>query len=61
MYKATSKFVHPTGFSVLGNPDERKNLGAELRQNFFLAGIRYGLAAFTEMKEYTAKHGVEPL
>ncbi|HEY2459687.1 MAG TPA: DUF5677 domain-containing protein [Candidatus Acidoferrum sp.] len=61
MYKATSKLVHPTAFSVLGNPDERQHLGAELRQNFFLTGIRYGLDAFTEMRDYVAKHGVEPL
>lgn len=43
MHKATSKLVHPTAFSVLGNPDERESLGAELRQNFFMTGIRYGL------------------
>jgi len=61
MHKATSKLVHPTAFSVLGNPDERENLGAELRQNFFLTGIRYGLDAFTEIKEHVAKHAVEPL
>jgi hypothetical protein len=61
MHKATSKLVHPTAFSVLGNPDERENFGSELRQNFFLAGIRYGLDAFTEMKEHVEKHGVEPL
>jgi hypothetical protein len=61
MHKATSKLVHPTAFCVLGSPDERKNLGAELRQNFFMTGIRYGLDAFTEMSDYVATHGVEPL
>jgi hypothetical protein len=61
MHKATSKLVHPTAFSVLGNPDERESLGAELRQNFFMTGIRYGLDAFTEIKDHVEKHGVEPL
>jgi hypothetical protein len=61
MHKATSKLVHPTAFSVLGDPDERENLGAELRQNFFMTGIRYGLDAFTEIKDHVEKHGVEPL
>jgi hypothetical protein len=61
MQKATSKLVHPTAFSVLGDPDETESLGAELRHTFFVTGIRYGLDAFTEMKEHVAKHGVEPL
>jgi hypothetical protein len=57
MSKATSKLVHPTAFSVLGKPDEDK----ELRRNFFLAAIRYGLDAFHEVQDHVEKHGVEPL
>jgi hypothetical protein len=59
MNKVTSKLVHPTAFSVLGKFDEGE-LG-NLRPIFFNAGVRYGVEAFNDIREYVSKNHVEPL
>jgi hypothetical protein len=61
MNKATSKLVHPTAFSVLAWSEEDKGELGNLRPIFFDAGVRYGIEAFNDMKEYVTKNGVEPL
>ena len=59
MNKVTSKLVHPTAFSVLGKSDESE-LG-NLKLILFNSGVRYGLEAFNEIREYVTKNGIEPL
>ncbi len=59
MNKVTSKLVHPTAFSVLVKSDEGE-LG-NLKPIFFNAGIRYGLEAFNDIREYIRENHVEPL
>jgi hypothetical protein len=58
MNKVASKLVHPTAFSVLTASDQGE-LG-NLRPIFFSAGVRYGVEAFNEIREYVSRNRVEP-
>lgn len=57
--KVTSKLVHPTAFSVL-TPFDQGELG-HLKPIFFNAGVRFGVDAFTDIRQYIIKNRVEPL
>ena len=59
MNKVASKLIHPTAFSVLGAFDEGEL--AELKPILFNSGLRFGVQAFNEIKQYVMKNGVEPL
>lgn len=57
--KVASKLVHPTAFSVLGAIDEGEL--RQLRPILFNSGVRFAVEAFTEIRQYVIKNGVEPL
>lgn len=59
MNKVTSKLVHPTAFSVLTAFDEGEQVN--LKPILFNSGVRFGVQAFTDIKRYITKNGVEPL
>jgi hypothetical protein len=59
MNKVASKLVHPTAFSVLGAFDEGEL--AELKPILLNSGVRFGVEASTEIRQYVMKNGVEPL
>jgi hypothetical protein len=57
--RATSKLVHPTGFSLMVLPDEDRLY--EIKGVLFDAGVRFGLEAGDCIRAYIAAHGLEPL
>jgi hypothetical protein len=57
--KWTSKLVHPTAFSVLV-PQHEGELEL-LKPILFGAGVRFGVEAFNEIREYVDKNRAEPL
>jgi Family of unknown function (DUF5677) len=59
MNKVASKLVHPTAFSVL-TPFDEGELG-HLKPILFNAGVRFGVEAFTDIRQYIIKNRVEPL
>lgn len=59
IHKIASRLVHPTAFALLGSPEDGE-LGTMLKKILFTTGVRYGVEAFNEMKDYVAKNGVEP-
>lgn len=59
MNKVTSKLVHPTAFSVLTTFDQGE-LGY-LRPILADAGVRYGVEAFADIRQYIIKNRIEPL
>ncbi len=58
MSKVASKLVHPTAFSVLTPFDEGEL--EQLKPIFFNNGVRFGVEAFADIRQYTITKGVEP-
>jgi hypothetical protein len=52
-FKLCSKLVHPTAFSVLSMNDDGEY--AHFREILFHAGMRYGVDAFTVIRDYSEK------
>jgi hypothetical protein len=59
MNKVASKLVHATAFSVLAPFDEGEP--GHLKPILFNNGVRFWVEAFTNIRRYVIKNGVEPL
>jgi hypothetical protein len=53
MNKVASKLAHPTAFSVLAHSDEGEL--RHLKPLLFKSGVRFGMEAFNEIREYVNK------